>query len=65
MHASFSLEMSKNDWKTLEQTLNGDLQHVVNHNDVIFKLYSDVIYQADVGLNIVLKQSGQGYSMYN
>ena len=43
--------------------LIGDLQHVVYHNDVIFKLYYDVIYQADVGLNSVSKQSGQGYSM--
>ena len=25
--------------------------------------YNDVIYQADVELNRVLKQSGQGYSM--
>jgi len=52
-----------NDWETLEQMLNQRIQHVVYHNDIIFKLYYDVIYQADVGLNSVLKQSGQGHSM--
>ena len=38
--------------KMIEHTVtNAKSQHVVYHNDVIFKLYYDVIYQADVGLN--------------
>jgi len=40
--------------KMIEHTVtNAKSQHVVYHNDVIFKLYYDVIYQADVGLNSI------------